>query len=35
MADFGYTVWILIVPFVTFIVLGFFGMKLKATYFRA
>jgi len=30
MADFGYTVWILIVPFVTFIVLGLFGMKLKA-----
>ncbi len=30
MADFGYTVWILIIPFVTFIVLGFFGMKLKA-----
>jgi NADH-quinone oxidoreductase subunit L len=30
MADFGYTVWILIVPFVAFIVLGLFGMKLKA-----
>jgi len=30
MADFGYTVWILIIPFVTFFVLGFFGMKLKA-----
>jgi NADH-quinone oxidoreductase subunit L len=29
MADFGYTIWILIVPFVTFIVLGLFGMKLK------
>ena len=30
MADFGYTVWILIIPFVSFIILGFFGMKLKA-----
>lgn len=30
MADFGYTIWILIVPFVTFLVLGLFGMKLKA-----
>ncbi|HSO77955.1 MAG TPA: NADH-quinone oxidoreductase subunit L [Bacteroidales bacterium] len=30
MADFGYTIWILIIPFVTFVVLGLFGMKLKA-----
>jgi len=30
MADFGYTIWILIIPFVTFVVLGLFGMKFKA-----
>src|SRR5665648_57241 len=30
MADFGYTIWILIIPFVTFVVLGLFGMKFRA-----
>ena len=30
MADFGYTIWILIIPFLTFVVLGLFGMRLKA-----
>ena len=29
MADFGYTIWILILPLVTFVILGLFGMKLK------
>ena len=29
MADFGYTLWILILPLVTFVILGLFGMKLK------
>jgi len=27
--DFGYTTWILIIPFVTFLILSFFGMRLK------
>jgi NADH-quinone oxidoreductase subunit L len=30
MTEFGYSVWILIIPFLTFIILSFFGMKLKA-----
>jgi len=29
MTDFGYTTWILIIPFVTFLILSLFGMKLK------
>ncbi|MCU0366077.1 MAG: NADH-quinone oxidoreductase subunit L, partial [Bacteroidales bacterium] len=29
MADFGYTIWILILPLVTFVILGLFGMRLK------
>ncbi len=29
MTDFGYTTWILIIPFVTFLILSFFGMRLK------
>ena len=30
MINFGYTIWILIIPFLTFVVLGLAGMKLKA-----
>ncbi|MGE5348163.1 MAG: NADH-quinone oxidoreductase subunit L [Actinomycetota bacterium] len=29
MTDFGYTTWILIIPFITFLLLSFFGMRLK------
>jgi NADH-quinone oxidoreductase subunit L len=29
MTDFGYTTWILIIPFITFLILSFFGMRLK------
>lgn len=29
MADFGYTIWILLLPFLTFLLLGLFGMKIK------
>ncbi|MDM8004239.1 MAG: NADH-quinone oxidoreductase subunit L [Bacteroidota bacterium] len=29
MTDFGYTTWILILPFITFLLLSFFGMRLK------
>jgi NADH-quinone oxidoreductase subunit L len=29
MTDFGYTTWILIIPFITFLILSFFGMRMK------
>lgn len=29
MTDFGYTTWILIIPFITFLVLSLFGMRMK------
>lgn len=30
MANFGYTIWIIIIPFITFVLLGLGGVKLKA-----